>query len=1332
MLSRTFLPIIFIALAFCIKAQNGIEDCFNGTLSFNDQQCSFVNEPIQPDCGPLRYYLPTIWRNPGLDVPTTLFMYTAFDTANVRVFSSDGLSGSPSFEDNLLVTQSTPVDYPLVGLSSLNFRVESSNYNQVEQGKGLIIESDVPVTILYRLVNIANQSFFVLKGIDGLGYGFSAASQTDVTVPATPSEAHFVSVMAREDNTQVRFQKDGYFIEGPNNNSSSTGDIDLSGGLIVALDAGETYIVRDNVSSASSVSGMLVTSDKPVTVISGSSHSRHGSGVNDRDAGMDQLIPINKAGNEYVAVRGTNIADIDYLILIGIIDGTQISVNGSIIGTINAGEVMEHKLAGTGGELFYISGSNIFCAYHVSGLFDEEVGMAQLPSLEECSGNAQVDFALIGLDQHILNVIIPNAGLPSLTLNGTSYTAITTASAVPGINYSVVSFTEADFAAMGNVLASDELFHVGVTTGNAVGGSYGFLTKYGNELVLFDPATSVPLSVSSFETFVAATVASSTGFTQDIGVITCSPPAFVVSVNGNTSSFTTVNGGTVNFSGQSVDYLAATGFVGFEDLEVVIEDASGELGAVCLRIGVFLPEICGNGIDDDLDGEIDEEEECPIDPCEDDCDNPGCSPEIIDVFPLDPICDDLNGGGIGILSSTPDVEYSIDDGLTFQTDPSFFNLPSGQYFILVRRTDNDCETEWPGNPVILAEPNCENCIADAGDPRDAQFFCEIGSSISISVAPNTNSVVPPGFEIVYILTKEPKLQVLDYKIGTSTFTVNATGNYRIHTLIAEVNNSNSDDFFDLNIITRNESTLLVVIQCIQNHNVCAALDNRGSFIKVLDSNDQSCITKENTIRKCTDNTDNDGDGLVDCRDPECQGFMICKEDNSQNCNDAIDNDGDGLIDCEDPECLEFLYCDEDDEQCSDGIDNDNDGLIDCQEPNCQDEAFCNENNVITCCDGIDNDNDGRTDCDDSECEMFLYCREHTFADCTDGIDNDLDGLIDCADPNCQLLNIFACSLEDTEINCSDGIDNDDDGLVDCFDDQCAQFDICDSDGDGLAGVLDIDDNDPCVPINSSNCEQVVTGETAGSTSQFLNINVKVFLEGPYDEETGLMTKRLNEQGYLPGQKPWTFFGSSTQKGQPYARAPWNYSGGEGAGFDANIKGLGRFAGYPEDAVDWVLLSLRTTTGPETEVYRTAALLLSDGTVEIVEGFEYKNTEQRSYYVVVEHRNHMAVMSGVLALAINGQLHFDFSLADSYNVGLGQGQMACEGITYAMIAGNAELMQSTSSYVDINAKDLGKMGGMEGMNSGYYLEDLDLDGDVNTGDKSICLKNNGLFTTLKFE
>ncbi|MFB5601048.1 MAG: LamG-like jellyroll fold domain-containing protein, partial [Nitrososphaeraceae archaeon] len=97
----------------------------------------------------------------------------------------------------------------------------------------------------------------------------------------------------------------------------------------------------------------------------------------------------------------------------------------------------------------------------------------------------------------------------------------------------------------------------------------------------------------------------------------------------------------------------------------------------------------------------------------------------------------------------------------------------------------------------------------------------------------------------------------------------------------------------------------------------------------------------------------------------------------ENCTDGIDNDGDGLIDINDPDC-------QSPENCTDGIDNDGDGLIDINDPDCQSPEVCD--------DGIDNDGDGLIDINDPDCQSP--------ENCTDGIDNDGDGLIDGADPDC--------------------------------------------------------------------------------------------------------------------------------------------------------------------------------------------------------------------------------------------------------------------------------------------------------------------------------------------
>ena len=82
-------------------------------------------------------------------------------------------------------------------------------------------------------------------------------------------------------------------------------------------------------------------------------------------------------------------------------------------------------------------------------------------------------------------------------------------------------------------------------------------------------------------------------------------------------------------------------------------------------------------------------------------------------------------------------------------------------------------------------------------------------------------------------------------------------------------------------------------------------------------------TAQKSLAACQDGLDNDGDGLVDCDDPDCQIYAICVQPSptlpvpvivsapaevGAACRDGIDNDGNGLIDCQEPACQATKYC----------------------------------------------------------------------------------------------------------------------------------------------------------------------------------------------------------------------------------------------------------------------------------------------------------------------------------------------------------------------------------------------------------------------------------------
>lgn len=66
---------------------------------------------------------------------------------------------------------------------------------------------------------------------------------------------------------------------------------------------------------------------------------------------------------------------------------------------------------------------------------------------------------------------------------------------------------------------------------------------------------------------------------------------------------------------------------------------------------------------------------------------------------------------------------------------------------------------------------------------------------------------------------------------------------------------------------------------------------------------------ENTPRLCQNETDDDGDGLVDCADDGCRQLIFCvdyrpDEEGEEACGNGEDDDGDGATDCEDDGCVD--------------------------------------------------------------------------------------------------------------------------------------------------------------------------------------------------------------------------------------------------------------------------------------------------------------------------------------------------------------------------------------------------------------------------------------------
>ncbi len=204
------------------------------------------------------------------------------------------------------------------------------------------------------------------------------------------------------------------------------------------------------------------------------------------------------------------------------------------------------------------------------------------------------------------------------------------------------------------------------------------------------------------------------------------------------------------------------------------------------------------------------------------------------------------------------------------------------------------------------------------------------------------------------------------------------------------------------------------------------------------------------------------------------------------------------------------------------------------------------------------------------------------------------------------------------------------------------------------------------------------------------LDLKIFLQGPYDASSSLMNTAIN------GDLPLV---------QPYSDAPWNYPGTESV------------VSMPANAVDWVLVELRdapdaASANFSTRYDRQAALILEDGTILSVDGssIDFNNATLQNLFVVLWHRNHLGVLSAIELLASPVDFYsYDFS-TDVSNAFL-DGQIELNTNVFGMISGDA----NANNTVDL--LDIIQIWNSQAGNDGYFNGDLNLDKQVNNIDKN---------------
>ncbi|MBP7155122.1 MAG: hypothetical protein KBA60_03875 [Flavobacteriales bacterium] len=229
------------------------------------------------------------------------------------------------------------------------------------------------------------------------------------------------------------------------------------------------------------------------------------------------------------------------------------------------------------------------------------------------------------------------------------------------------------------------------------------------------------------------------------------------------------------------------------------------------------------------------------------------------------------------------------------------------------------------------------------------------------------------------------------------------------------------------------------------------------------------------------------------------------------------------------------------------------------------------------------------------------------------------------------------------------------------------------------------------------------------------VNVKAFLEGPFDTANGLMADSLRVNGLIPLSEPFSAMGF-TQAG-----------GGGGEVMPASmLTTTGNNA-----IVDWVLVELRNASVPATIVATQSALITRSGNVISANGSPVRLSVQNgNYYIALRHRNHFGVMSAVPLSLSASATSFDLSLLSTATWGTEARKTkgAVQTLWSGEVVRDGKIMYTGSG----NDRDvmLVTIGGAVATNvaNGYLRDDLNLDGRVKyTGaanDRDLILVNIG--------
>jgi len=210
---------------------------------------------------------------------------------------------------------------------------------------------------------------------------------------------------------------------------------------------------------------------------------------------------------------------------------------------------------------------------------------------------------------------------------------------------------------------------------------------------------------------------------------------------------------------------------------------------------------------------------------------------------------------------------------------------------------------------------------------------------------------------------------------------------------------------------------------------------------------------------------------------------------------------------------------------------------------------------------------------------------------------------------------------------------------------------------------------------------------------------KIFLQGSYIANTGLMTDDLRSRGIIPTTSPYT--DTTTCNASVF-----------------NLGGTSATGLAKDDIVDWVWVELRDKNDNTIILKSKSALLQRDGDVVNVDGTSALsfNIAGGDYYFMIRHRNHLGILSANLVSIYSIATSIDFTTNSSLVVGGTNGISTTGNGKFALSAGDF------NGDGQVQNADKNSVEPLRGI-SGYSNADIDMNSEVQNAEINSVLNPN---------